>query len=571
MSLAPVMTRPANQRGPMSTLIADRVDHDAPVHVQVSEPTPGPQSPTTYRAMTSLSPSEAHSPRISYASAVASPALPPPSPSSEVNGSPACHCGAANATAGQGAGWTVVSHKKKNKASATPGNQRHTHASHPGGEHHDTLLLDTKESNSEPRKCRRTEDDLGNKDSPVVITRKQNAPAHQTLLDASVLSQGPSALSSSPNCQDSANNLMTSCAHNLETDSTLDIGVLVPDSDIVESLLLHPSLSPRPLRRVANAARRHNARHARISVETSDDDELSDIAEMLPLFPLPPLSIPSGAALSGSPRTPTPHTNRRPATPALLARGHRWSVMSNDDSADGDDSPRPQSTPSLPEVKMMDATHPDTPWPQLSSHCRRHLRRSLHCHARHSASSASSSQSSDNIPEEPPVTFDIDVLDPDIIIPLTGSWRRVQGDNDAWKGRGMAAAQRKSWTALDRRKPVLAVQIPLHGSEEPGVSIRIEAMLDVFRRVLLIPHVFILPGYSAAGFHSMNTEPFWYLARGIPLPTIATLVHTGWLNSSMITLHFDFWCNTNLHLCTMFKLIYRFGAQSKAKYKELVR
>ncbi|TFY51745.1 hypothetical protein EVJ58_g10403 [Rhodofomes roseus] len=345
----------------------------------------------------------------------------------------------------------------------------------------------------------------------------------------------------------------------------------VPDSDVVESLLAIPDYSsPHTPLHVPASGRRHSGRAARASIDTSDDDDQSDIGDLLPLFPLPPSSIPTS-----SPRTPAPHRHQRQATPIAPARGHRWSVVSTS-SIDDDGSWRSsQRTPSIQEVEMADATRPDTPIPTSSSHSRRRIRRRLLRRERRehrAASVASTSQTSaDDGPDEPPITFDVDALDPDYVAPLSRSWRRVQGDSASWRGRGMAAAQRESWNELDDTESVLAVQIPFHGTEEPGVSMRIELMLEVFRRVLLIPGAFILPGYSVAGFHGMNTEPFWYLARGIPLPTIVALVGLGWLNSTPITLNFDFWRDSNPHLCGMFRFIYRFGAQTKAEYENLVR
>ncbi|TFY54496.1 hypothetical protein EVJ58_g8830 [Rhodofomes roseus] len=493
-----------------------------------------PQSPTTYRAMTSSSPSARLSPGRSYASVVArspsprysnendqiptGPAPPPPTPASVStktnNGTTA---------SSHDAGWTVVSHKKKGKAVAVTTGRRGPNVPRPDDVRRAVLEIQPVEADdpgSASRKRRRTEEDLGNEDSPSVETRTQNASAH---------------------------------------------------SDVVESLLALPdNTSPMTPRRVPTSGRRHSGPMARASFDTSDDDDDSDIGDILPLFPLPPSSIPSS-----SPRTPVSHRHRHPATPIAPARGHRWSEVSADIIV-GDDSPRSSlRTPSIQEVEMADATRPDTPVPTSSSHTRRRIRRRLlrrERRERRATSVSSTSQSStDDGPAMPLITFDVDALDPDYVVPLTGSWRRVQGDSSSWRGRGMAAAQRESWNDLDNTEAVLAVQIPFHGAEEPGVSMRIELMLEVFRRILLIPGTFILPGYSVTGFHGLNTEPFWYLARGIPLPTIVALVRLGWLNSSPITLNFEFWRDSNPHLCGMFRFIYRFGAQSKAEYENLVR
>ncbi|KAH9830719.1 uncharacterized protein C8Q71DRAFT_862175 [Rhodofomes roseus] len=551
-------------------------------------PNSRPQSPTTYRAMTSSSPSARLSPGRSYASAVARSLSPRnsnendqpcaatvyPSLSGKCNEQQPSSCHYVQ----PGGRLDRCLSQEKGKAVAGAIGRRGSNTPRPDEVRRVVLedqVVEAEDPGSASRKRRRTEEDLGNEDSPSVETRTQNAPVR---LPTSETSQPPTA-SSEPAASSSrvphpvqSNEPSSSRPHNSVVDSSLDIGfAIVPDSDVVESLLAIPDhSSPHTPLHVPASGRRHSGRAARASIDTSDDDDQSDIGDLLPLFPLPPSSIPTS-----SPRTPAPHRHQRQATPIAPARGHRWSVVSTS-SIDDDGSWRSsQRTPSIQEVEMADATRPDTPIPTSSSHSRRRIRRRLLRRERRehrAASVASTSQTSaDDGPDEPPITFDVDALDPDYVAPLSRSWRRVQGDSASWRGRGMAAAQRESWNELDDTESVLAVQIPFHGTEEPGVSMRIELMLEVFRRVLLIPGAFILPGYSVAGFHGMNTEPFWYLARGIPLPTIVALVGLGWLNSTPITLNFDFWRDSNPHLCGMFRFIYRFGAQTKAEYENLVR
>ncbi|KAH9841867.1 uncharacterized protein C8Q71DRAFT_720937 [Rhodofomes roseus] len=537
------------------------------------------ESPTTVRAMTSSSQSPRLSPGLSYASAVAGsptqakangnhtvptgPASPsPPAPVATETNVRGRDVRPATESVDQQTGWTVVSHKK-GKAKATAG-RLGTNTQRPSVIHRTVLEdqpMETDESGSASRKRRRVEEDLGNEDSPSIQTRKQNVRAQTSTPAASPLpasNSGPSEPSLRTNNHAHTNEPSTSQSRDSNADSTSDLNfTVIPDSDVVEALLAPPSNeSPQTPRRDSTSGRRHSGLRMRASIDTSDDDDdLSYLGDILLLFPLPPSSLPSS-----TPRTPVSRRTQRPATPFAPPRGHHWSEVGNN-SINGDGPTRLSlQTPSIPEVEMDDATRlPDTPVPTSSSHTRRRIRRLLlrrerREHRSAPAPSPSPSLSSDD-PDDAQAPFDVDALDPDFIVPPSGSWRQVQGDSTVWRGRGMAAGQRESWNALDAAEAVLAVQIPLHGTEEPGVSTRIEIMLDVFRRTLLIPGTFILPAYSIAGFHGMNTEPFWYLARGIPLSKIMALVNIGWLNSSPVTLHFDFWRDTNPHLCASGKTV----------------
>ncbi|KAH9830959.1 uncharacterized protein C8Q71DRAFT_727152 [Rhodofomes roseus] len=580
------------------------------------------QSPTTYRAMSSSSPTARLSPGLSYASAVtgspnnvkatelvdASPAPPPPTPASQ-NASSRDNQPLESTVADE-TGWKVVSHKKKGKATAVANTRPNANSSRSNNARRavlDNNQMDLDSPNSEPRKRRRTEDDLGNEDSDAIIAKVQNAPPRAE----QPTSMTPLDVSPSPLTSASTNDRRGVAAgkrpsHTNVTVAGSDVDIefaIAPDSEVVETLLVPSTSSSRsgnvasssrkgnvaPSSRSGNtAASSHNGnaasssrnnaassslhskeasssrRQMRAASFSSDsDDQSSSLADILPLFPLPPSSIPAS-----TPRTPARQSNRRPDTPIVPPRGHHWSDVSNGSTIREESSTYSERSPSIPEVEMIDATRPATP-PPTSSHARRRRRRRAERAAR--SASRNSRSTDDSVLDGPPVPFNIDELDPDIIIPPPGSWRPVQGDSASWKGRGMATPQWESWDALDREEAVLAIQIPFHGAEEPGVNVRIDMMLNVLRRLLLIPSAYILPGYSPAGYHGMNVEPFWYLGRGIPLTVIVALVTMGWFNSSIITLHFDFWRDNNPHLCAMFRLIHRFGAQSKAEYEELVR
>ncbi|KAH9831462.1 uncharacterized protein C8Q71DRAFT_726939 [Rhodofomes roseus] len=291
-------------------------------------------------------------------------------------------------------------------------------------------------------------------------------------------------------------------------------------------------------------------------------------------FPIPPSSSP----LNALPQTPPPHQRGRSsrsqhtgATQAAPVKGNLWAYDSDDALA----SPAPRSHKSsrLSDILMPDAS-PARPTSSQSRRRRpkkRANRRRLSNLARKARGASSSASASPTSSDDERIPFDAENLDPDVTVPPRSLWRKPQGDRPDWKARGMATTQKEAWDEIDETQAVVAIQIPNHGTEEPGLDERIAAMTNAFVRDLRIPNVAFIPAYSLEGFHGPNKEPHWYLARGMSLLICIALVRMGWLNSSTVTLNFDFWRDTNPLLCGMWRLIHRFGAQSKDEYLKLVR
>ncbi|TFY62964.1 hypothetical protein EVJ58_g3519 [Rhodofomes roseus] len=525
----------------------------------------GPQSPTTYRALSSSSPPARRSPGLSYATVVARSLSPagtletlsltqepasyePPTPTRAVTQTQA----PAPSATDTGGVWHVVNNSKKAKRFNKKGKAREVASPRSDAsrvsESGDQELSDTS-VRKEPRKRRRTADDDGSNELPAVVSPTR-IPAPQFSPTKHTRGAPRSRTSNTP-----ANNVAGGSGSAYDIDFAM-----VSDSDPIESLLFRRS-------DFVDSSPMTQGRHA--GAPSRVDDQLDDISHLIPLFPLPSSSIPPS-----TPRTPkAPRATRsRTATPKAKPR-HHWSDSSDDLSQAPDDPPALQrrSPSSPPEVAMADASPPSRSASRASSSS--HRGRQGRGRGRHSMAAVDESRQSsvERLAAEPELPFDVDTLDPDVIIPLPGSFRGVQGDDAEKKHKGMAPVQKHSWDDLDEEEPTLAMMIANHGTEEPGIGEREQMIINLFRLLLRVLGISVLSAYSLTGFHGMNTEPFWYLGRGIPLRVIIALVKLGWLNTSSITLHFDFWRDTNPHLCAMFRLVHRFGAQSKAEYEDVVR
>ncbi|TFY58073.1 hypothetical protein EVJ58_g6634 [Rhodofomes roseus] len=541
--------------------------------------TTGPQSPTTYRELSSASPPARRTPGLSYAT-MAARSL---SPAGSLETLSLAHETTANApplpmehatqakepapsVADAEGEWHVVNNKKKAKRFVKKGKAREVASPRRSNASRfsDSGEQETSDASvhKEPRKRRRTADDDGSHELPAVEARKQNVPLISPSLKPRPVAVRTPVPQSSPSKQGKGaprdrppNPLASNLAGSSRSVYDIDFA-MISDSDPIESLLFRRS-------DFADTPPATPGRHAGASSRVND--QLDDISHLIPLSLLPPSSVPPN-----SPRTPkAPRSTRsRNATPKPKPR-HHWSDSSDDRSQVDDASPAaPHHPPSPPEVAMADAAPPPRPSPsQAPSHRHNHERgkrpMATNAHARES-----SAEQSDDEPELP---FDVDSLDPDAVIPPPGSFRSIQGDNAEKKHKGMAPVQKDSWDDLDEEGPSLAIMIANHGTEEPGIGEREQMIINLFHHLLRVVGITVLSAYSLTGFHGMNLEPFWYFGRGIPLRVIITLVKLGWLNTSSITLHFDFWRDTNPHLCAMFRLVHRFGAQSKAEFEEVVR
>ncbi|KAH9839782.1 uncharacterized protein C8Q71DRAFT_855093 [Rhodofomes roseus] len=546
-------------------------------------------SPTTYHEMTSSSPSARRSPGISYAAMAArspsprspannehatiavAPQPPPPSPQDDMESFPPLAPPASQTN--QGAGWTLVTNKKK--VAAWKGKGRETAARRRRASLSDdepTVNLSPEiELGVEPRKRRRVADDTGSDADPMPTLRKQNPLPKR--------SSPPTSTTRRPPRQSSPTDFIlhgkpvwtkgppsSKPAKAPVTNDNIDIDfAMASDSDPIEPLLfpasgLSTSASPAPSYRQAGPSRIPRITAAKYTSRMAH----VPTARTTSLFPLPPSSLPPG-----TPRTPAkasrPH--RRSPSPSAPSRNRRRPKARDTSSSTDDASSSPLYQPrSPPEIEMADASQPVGP-----SHPTRNGMRHEQGRRSTAAAGAPPQRPATRRPDTPPLPFDVDTLDADIIIPAVDSWHEVQGDAADWKKEGMAPVQRKTWDELDLAGPSLAMMIPNHGTEEPGGHLRIELMTQVFHNHLHVPGVSILSGYSLTGFHGMNEAPYWYLGQGIPIHVIAALVNLGWLNLSNITLHFAFWRDHNPHLCAMFRQVFRFGAQSKEEYNELVR
>ncbi|TFY53907.1 hypothetical protein EVJ58_g9179 [Rhodofomes roseus] len=410
-------------------------------------------------------------------------------------------------------------------------------------------ILFTEPLKVDQRKRRRVADDLGEENSPSTEARKQNvSPILPDVLEPAISTPIPSA--STPSDHFSSAGPSKPRAGHSDSDSIHDISfAIASDSARVESLLARRSDSFPMLPSINLAASTHRGASAAISSKAPSRKGKGKtkpplrLGDFLPLFPLPPSSIPTS-----SPHTPSPSYLRRPsATPVGPKRGHHWADIS-DSEEDAKPSRPSQRNSSPPEIVMADTT----PTPSIARY-----------------SSIDSDPEELEIPEVLP--FNVDDFEPDVVIPTVGTWRPSQGDSANWKERGMVVKQRLSWTRIAELQPTLGLQIAYHGSEEPGVEARITKMLDVFHNTLHAPNASIFSSYSATGFHGMNLEPYWYLVTNLSILIIIELVRIGWMNLTTITLNFAFWSDPNPHLCASFRLIHRFGAQTKDEYEHLIR
>ncbi|TFY52922.1 hypothetical protein EVJ58_g9739 [Rhodofomes roseus] len=349
--------------------------------------------------------------------------------------------------------------------------------------------------------------------------------------------------------------------------SSRELEVISPlDLDFTMASDLGPPDFPPYNLSTTHAVRPRNAQSI-VSSSYSDDAEESQIEvlrELLPLFPLPPSSIPIY-----TPKTPSPLNarNSHAATPTGPPR-HHWVDADSDEESPYDSPSTSRKMASSPEVVMVEDTPPPRPAKPTSSSRRRQGKTNR---AKAAAEKVNAPSSSDSDHDNTGLPFDADSLDADIVLATEGSWRRVQGDPSVFHSKGMAPIQRSAWNEIDDNEPVLAIQIPNHGAKEPGTGERVASMSNFLRHRLRIPHHSITSSYSVTGFHGMNTEPFWYLVQGLSIYVILELVRLGYLNSPDLTLYFDFWRDYNPHLCATFRLIHRFGAQTKAEYEEVIR
>ncbi|KAH9830780.1 uncharacterized protein C8Q71DRAFT_727255 [Rhodofomes roseus] len=416
-------------------------------------------------------------------------------------------------------------------------------------------------SSSEPRKRRRTATDLDDDDGPRMSDRQQDPATSST--NAQAKTNEPWQSNRSP--------VGANTADERDIAEAMNIDFAVATESSSDESTPRRSRKGKGEARTAAPLAKAPSYSPSISVlhgreETNGHMQFVYQGEEF-LFPRPPSSSPIAM-----PVTPSPSRGRRShtATPSRPAKGRRWADESDDEFT----SPIP---PSQTSSRQSDVSMFDTPLPapQGSSRNRRRCKQRANRRrlsrlaqtARGASSSASASLASSDDEEVP---FDVDSLDHDATVPPRSLWRKPQGDRPDWKARGMAPTQKDAWDVIDDTEPVVAVQIPNHGTEEPGLEERIAAITNAFARILHLPNVAIIPAYSIEGFHGPNKEPNWYLARGLNLLVCIALVRMGWLNSSFITLNFDFWRDSNPLLCGMWRLIHRFGAQSKEEYRRLI-
>ncbi|TFY64065.1 hypothetical protein EVJ58_g2866 [Rhodofomes roseus] len=527
------------------------------------------QSPTTYRSLSTASPPATRVSGMSYASVAArppsptailsqtvafvinTPTAPPSTPetSAEIATEPAHR--QVHVQSDPDAGWHVVSHKGKSTARQNAARRAPSSPKNPG------------------RKRRRAENNVGNDGEASVAVRHQDA---DSVLQTAIPSESSSNAPSSSG-QSRGNNLTSTSTSPLAAgpSNVLDSNDAMTSELEAERLLGSrsggslSSLPDTPSRTAGPSRSAYTGSFKRMSVSSPADPHLG-FTTLPALFPLPSSSI-----LSDSPQTPTcPRRSNARDTSPVDSPVQQWDESSDDEPIH---SPTPQNSPlSPPEVAMEVSPEPPTPIPSPNHHHRnRHRHRS---HGRCSAAASSSTRLPTPSPSpslEPAIPFDVESLDPDVAVPPTNSWCRVQGDSHLHKSRGMAPDQRVAWDRLDNSEPVIIIQIPLHGTEELGASIRITILFNVFVQILHLLGASFLPGYSDAGFHGMNKEPYWYLVHGLPINVCIELVRMGWLSSSPATINFDFWRDHNPHLCAVFRLIHRFGAQTKAEYEEVIR
>ncbi|TFY53832.1 hypothetical protein EVJ58_g9220 [Rhodofomes roseus] len=452
------------------------------------------------------------------------------------------------------AGWSVVANKKKYSRIKSRRDPIGTYPLSPNAR--SDIAQPSDDSIIDPRKRRRLADDNGSEGLSPVENRKQNVLPMEAV--ARDVFSTPTRATSSKHVRER------------ETKGALDIDVAMASDNKPFSSLMH---LPHDYASTASSSQRRSSNPVPrwIHAESDDEDVSQILHDLVPLFPLPPSSIPSG-----TPQTPLRKNHRssasKKASPTL--RSH-WSDLSEDEDIPDVAPPQPSKDQTPPEIEMSNESQPDSP-PSSSKRRRRNnrshdrRRRSPKAAGKARAHARIESSSSDGS-EESVLPFDVENLDQDVVIASLELCQRVQGDSSNFRSKGMAPEQIYAWDNIDVTEPTLAIQILNHGTEEPGTGQRISLMNHNFAHFLRILTIAIVPGYSLIGFHGMNTEPFWYLGRGLSISVIIALVKLRYLNTSSLTMYFDFWHDTNPHLCAAFRLIHRFGAQTKAEYDELVR
>ncbi|TFY53103.1 hypothetical protein EVJ58_g9637 [Rhodofomes roseus] len=454
-------------------------------------------------------------------------------------------------------GREVTAHPKAPPATASPSPQ----ASEP------TELNTSQESES--RKRRRVATDYGDEGSAAGADRQQNAPARYPSLPSPLLLSTASRTPRTPPSVHLASTAQYDGDHKLhDIDHTRDIAF---------------ARNPPKASRVAQTKQsKAKSSHQELS---GANDRYSTEVPLAPLFPLLPSS-----QRSTTPHTPEPHRGRaRPINPPLQSKGKQRAVEtpiepsssiylppssskgqpSASTSSSSSSTSQPQERLSQDSDMEVDSqpSQSISPSPSPTPSSRRRSQR------RRAATKARATLS----PAPPPPTrqfeflLDIDAIDPDITIPPRESWRPPQGDCAGWKAINMAPEQKLAWELLCKHRLMLALQIPRHGTEEPGEAERIARILDLLFRLSKVPGISVLTAYSVIGYLGLNREPFWYLVIGLSEAWCSTLATIGWADSPTITLNFTLWQHENPTLCAAFRLIHRFGAQSKAEYIDVIR